>query len=189
MAHLRSAQRVPAPATPDVAAPALNGGLARELPATPETAAVVAFSKGQKAAAPLALLRLLWQVHHGLQSASKRMERDLGVTGPQRLVVRLLGDSPGMTAGELSSLLHLDPGTMSGVIQRLLRERLIRRAADPHDRRRFLLALTQQGRQLASRREGTVEERVASALSDMDPNDIAAAERALAKIAAQLLNA
>ena len=71
----------------------------------------------------------------------------------------------------------------------MLRERLIRRAADPHDRRRFLLALTQQGRQLASRREGTVEERVASALSDMDPNDIAAAERALAKIAAKLLNA
>jgi MarR family transcriptional regulator, organic hydroperoxide resistance regulator len=138
---------------------------------------------------PLGFLRLLWQIHHGLQSASKRMERDLGVTGPQRLVVRLLGSSPGMTAGELSELLHLDPGTMSGVVQRLLRERLIRRAADPHDRRRFLLALTSQGRSLSSRREGTVEERVETALATLEPEARACAEVALSKLAVALLEA
>lgn len=136
---------------------------------------------------PLRLLRLLWQVHHGLQSASKRMERDLGVTGPQRLVVRMLGNSPGMTAGELASLLHLDPGTLSGIVGRLLRERLVRRAADPHDRRRFLLALTPQGRSLSSRREGTVEERVAGALEVLDEGNLAAAERTLQRVVAELL--
>ncbi len=145
------------------------------------------FSAGPNGRAPLKLLRLLWQVHHGLQSASKRMERDLGVTGPQRLVVRLLDESPGMTAGELSQLLHLDPGTLSGVIRRLMRERLIRRAADPHDRRRFLLALTQQGRALASRREGTVEQKISAALERFDAKDLAAAERTLAALASALL--
>ena len=62
-------------------------------------------------------------------------------TGPQRLVIRLLSETPGMTAGELARALHLDPGTLSGIIARLVRDRLIRRAADPHDERRFLLAL------------------------------------------------
>jgi len=159
-----------------------------ELPASAKPPGPAQLVPVKKGTTPLELLRLLWQVHHGLQSASKRMERDLGVTGPQRLVVRLLDDSPGMTAGELSQLLHLDPGTMSGIIQRLLRERLIRRAEDPHDRRRFLLALTPQGRTLAARREGTVEERVASTLKSLGGEDLAAAERALAMLAAELLD-
>lgn len=137
---------------------------------------------------PLALLRLLWQVHHGLQSASKRMERDLGVTGPQRLVVRLLSESPGMTAGALADLLHLDPGTMSGIVQRLLRDRLVRRAADPHDRRRFLLALTPQGQRVASRREGTVEERVTLAVRELGPEEMRAAQRAMQVLASKLLD-
>jgi len=187
MAPLRSAQRAAAPASPETKAPALHGDEAANS-AAPALGAAETFSKAQKAAAPLALLRLLWQVHHGLQSASKRMERDLGVTGPQRLVVRLLDDSPGMTAGELSQLLHLDPGTMSGVIQRLLRERLVRRAGDPHDRRRFLLALTQQGRGLAARRAGTVEERVVNALQGLSKDELAASERALALLANKLLD-
>jgi MarR family transcriptional regulator, organic hydroperoxide resistance regulator len=134
----------------------------------------------------LAFVRLLWQVNHGLQAASKRMERDLGVTGTQRLAVRVLGSSPGMTPGQLARVLHLDPGTITGVVQRLRRAGLVRRAVDPHDGRRFLLALTGLGRQLAARRSGTIEERAEAALAALGPDEVAAAHRALAAVAALL---
>ena len=39
-------------------------------------------------------LRLVWAVDHALQTTSKRMARSLGVTGPQRLVVRIVGRVP-----------------------------------------------------------------------------------------------
>jgi MarR family transcriptional regulator, organic hydroperoxide resistance regulator len=39
----------------------------------------------------LQFMQLLWAVDHGLQRASKGMLRRLGVTGPQRLALRLIG--------------------------------------------------------------------------------------------------
>src|ERR1700733_2332457 len=41
--------------------------------------------------AVLDFMRLLWSIEHGLQSASKHMEGTLGITGPQRLVLRIVG--------------------------------------------------------------------------------------------------
>lgn len=137
-------------------------------------------------AGTLGFVRLLWQVNHALQAASKRMERDLGVTGPQRMVVRALGTSPGMTPGQVAQALHLDPGTITGIVDRLDRAGLVRRAVDPHDGRRSLLALTQQGKQLAARQAGSIEERAAVALATLAPEESQAACRALAAVAAAL---
>ena len=47
----------------------------------------------------LDFLRLLWSIEHGLQRMSKRMEGELGITGPQRLVLRIVGRFPGLSAG------------------------------------------------------------------------------------------
>ena len=44
----------------------------------------------------LDFMRLLWSVEHGLQSTSKRMEATLGITGPQRLVLRIVTARPGL---------------------------------------------------------------------------------------------
>ena len=40
---------------------------------------------------PLEFLRLLWAVAHALHSTSKRLEATLGVTGPQRLGLQMVG--------------------------------------------------------------------------------------------------
>ena len=55
--------------------------------------------KGPPLGAVLDFMRLLWAVDHSLQSASKRMESTFGITGPQRLVVRIVGRFPGIAAG------------------------------------------------------------------------------------------
>ena len=38
----------------------------------------------------LDFMRLLWSVEHGLERMSKRMGNELGITGPQRLVLRIV---------------------------------------------------------------------------------------------------
>src|SRR5437763_8985496 len=54
-------------------------------------------------------MRLLWSIEHGLQRMSKRMENALGITGPQRLVLRVVGRFPDISARELAYLVRLHP--------------------------------------------------------------------------------
>jgi DNA-binding MarR family transcriptional regulator len=131
-------------------------------------------------------MRLLWAVVHGVQSTSKRMIGDLGVTGPQRLVLRVVGLAPGVSAGELAAILHVHPSTLTGVLHRLTTQRLLRRVADTADRRRAVLELTARGARVNARRAGTVESATAAALSDVTPRDRLAAQRVLSRLAARL---
>lgn len=105
----------------------------------------------------LEFMRSLWALDHQLQSASKRMEAGSGVTGPQRLVVRIVGRFPGISAGEVSQILHLHPSTLTGILKRLEQRAMVERRPDPADGRRALLHLTARGRRLDGRRRGSVE--------------------------------
>lgn len=120
----------------------------------------------------LKFMRLLWSVDHELQSASKRMKTTIGVTGPQRLVLRVLGRKPGATPGEVAETLHIDPSTLTGVLKRLHDKNLIQRKTDPTDGRRAFLSLTAKGRVIDSKASGTVEHAVRKALARCSEKDI-----------------
>lgn len=135
----------------------------------------------------LGFLQAVWALDHGLQSASKRMETAIGLTGPQRLVVRVIGRSPGITAGRLAGLLHLHPSTLTGVLHRLERRGILRRVTDRSDARRAFLHLTSRGRALDRRRTGTVEAAVRRALLRVPASRISAAQGLLRNLADELL--
>jgi DNA-binding MarR family transcriptional regulator len=134
----------------------------------------------------LGFMRLLWAVAHGLESSSKRMARELGVTGPQRLVLRLIGHYTRLSPGELAELLHIHPSSLTGVLARLDRRQLLERRRDPRDGRRAILTLTAKGRALNARRAGTVEESVRRALALQSQARISATSEVLAAIAREL---
>jgi len=67
------------------------------------------------------------------------MASSFGITGPQRLVVRLIGRHPDISAGELAHVLHVHKSTITGVVQRLEARGLVRRATDTSDARRMHL--------------------------------------------------
>lgn len=134
----------------------------------------------------LGFMRLLWAVAHGLESTSKRMSTELGVTGPQRLVLRLIGHYSRLSPGDLAQLLHVHPSSLTGVLGRLERTKLLERRRDPSDGRRAILSLTAKGRALNARRAGTVEESVRKALVSQSATKIAFAGEVLAAIAREL---
>jgi len=133
----------------------------------------------------LEFMKQLWAVDHGLQSASKRMEATFGITGPQRLVVRIVGRFPGISAGALADVLHVHPSTLTGVLRRLEARGVVQRRGDPNDGRRALFALTPRGKKLDTLRTGLVEQAVKHVLAHL-PSDIAAAQRVLAALASEL---
>jgi DNA-binding MarR family transcriptional regulator len=131
----------------------------------------------------LRFMQILWRVVHGLERASKRMATTHGVTGPQRLVLRLVGLQPGISAGALAGILHVHPSTLTGVLRRLQGQGMLARGSAPGDRRRAVLKLTAKGRRINDVRRGTIEAAVETALRGISPADRAAARRALAAIA------
>ena len=134
----------------------------------------------------LEFMRLLWAVDHGLQSASKRMHAAIGLTGPQRLVVRIVGRSPAVSAGRLAEILHVHPSTLTGVLRRLEQAGLVQRSTDSSDGRRALFTLTARGRALDRMQSGTIESRVRAALASVPASRVAAAQELLVAVAAEL---
>jgi DNA-binding MarR family transcriptional regulator len=119
-------------------------------------------------------MRALWEVDHALFSASKRMSSRLGVTGPERLVIRIVGEFPDLTPGDLAAILHLDPSTLTGLLHRLVERRLLSRRTDAADTRKSRLRLTPEGAEVDRVRSGTVEAGVRAALDALAPRDVAA---------------
>jgi DNA-binding MarR family transcriptional regulator len=134
----------------------------------------------------LDFMRLLWSVDHGLQSLSKRMDARFGVTGPQRLVIRIVGRFPGISPGEVADILKVHKSTLTGVLQRLEKRGLIERKASPDDRRRSLVWLTAAGQKVNAMRAGTVEAALRRAMNRLDNDNLAAAEEVLTIFAAEL---
>jgi DNA-binding MarR family transcriptional regulator len=134
----------------------------------------------------LDFLRLLWDIEHRLQSASKRMRADLGITGPQRLVLRIVSRSPGVSAGELARTVRLHPSTITGIVQRLVDRGLLARRVDLADSRRIRLHVREQARPLTRRLEGTVELAVQRALGRVSRTEIDHARTVLAAMSVAL---
>jgi DNA-binding MarR family transcriptional regulator len=107
--------------------------------------------------ATLEFLRLLWAINHGLNKTSRQMQAQFGVTGQQRLVIRIVGAFPGVSAGDIARILHIHPSTLTGILQRLVDHDLVRRSLHPDDARRVRLELTAKGRRLTAPGVGTVE--------------------------------
>ncbi|MBX7096298.1 MAG: MarR family transcriptional regulator [Myxococcaceae bacterium] len=114
------------------------------------------------------------------------MERRIGVTAQQRLIVRCVGAFPGMNAGQLARLLHLDPGTISAALGRLEAKRLLTRRSDAADRRRVTLRLTARGRALDVPTKGTAEEAVEELLGSLTASHAAKAGELLDALAERL---
>lgn len=134
----------------------------------------------------LEFLQRLWQLNHALETLSGNMDRRLGVTAQQRLVIRCLGKYPGMRPGQLATLLHVDPGTISAALRRLEQKGLVERRRDPRDQRRASLGLTAKGRALDGAAPGTVEHAVERLLAQENGADIATTLRVLERLSVHL---
>ena len=134
----------------------------------------------------LEFMRSLWALDHALQKTSKRMAATMSITGPQRLVLRIVARFPGISAGQLASILHIDPSTLTGVLGRLEHAGMIRRRPDRQDGRRVLFRLTAKGKRLDGTTRGTVESAVRTALDHVAKTELEAAKSVLRKLTESL---
>ena len=140
----------------------------------------------QPAGETLQFMQRMWDFVHALDVRSKRMSQTIGVTGPQRLVIRLVGQKPGQTASEIANMLGKHPSTLTGVLARLEARSLIIREVDPDDRRRARFKLTPGGKKINGLNKGTVEAATRRALNRVSPAAIATTLDLVAKLVEEL---
>lgn len=142
--------------------------------------------RSQLSGETLQFMQRMWDLVHALAVRSKRMGKTLGVTGPQRLVVRVLGRSPEMTARDISGTLGMHPSTLTGIVSRLSARGVLERRVDDADRRRARFRLTARGRKIDREQKGTVEAAVRRALARADESTVQCTSLMLALLTEEL---
>jgi DNA-binding MarR family transcriptional regulator len=94
----------------------------------------------------------------------------------------IIDDLKECTLRELSSRLHTAPSTTSQLVDRLVRAELITRTSHTGDRRKILLTLTDEGRDVMRRRTSDVRRNYARLLSTLSESEQAEFEDAFVTI-------
>jgi DNA-binding MarR family transcriptional regulator len=117
-----------------------------------------------------------------LRLSTERARREAGISGAQLFVLQALAESEGQSVSELAERTATDQSSVSVVVTRLLRRRLLTRRADPRDRRRHLLNLTARGRAVARRTPPAAQQDLVRAIEALPRADQAALAELLGRI-------
>lgn len=90
-------------------------------------------------------MRELVRTYQAFDSYTERHIRQYGLTPPQFDVISTLGNTDGMSMGELAERTLVTKGTLTGIIDRLEAKHLVRREVPEGNRRSFTVVLTPQG--------------------------------------------
>lgn len=96
----------------------------------------------------LETVRALVRTYQAFSSYSEAFVRQHNLTPAQFDVIATLGNTNGMTMGEIGEKTLITKGTLTGVVDRLIKKDLVTREVPPENRRSVLVKLTHQGEQI-----------------------------------------
>lgn len=131
-------------------------------------------------------IRLLAQCYQTFEQLSNADVRRTKLTPSQFDIIATLGNTEGMTFRELGERTLITKGTLTGVIDRLEAQGLVRRVAQTDDRRCTLVKLTEAGQREFERVFPAHVQHCRQPFLDYREEDFAALERELGRLKASL---
>jgi DNA-binding MarR family transcriptional regulator len=132
------------------------------------------------------VVRSLYRIFQSIDHFSRKSLRELGVSGPQVWALRTIRDAECTTERELARRIHLPPGTVSGLVDRLEAHGVAARRAAHEGDRVAELRLTSSGRRLVSQAPEPPQSRIARGVEGLPMRDLTCLHRAM-EILVQLL--
>jgi DNA-binding MarR family transcriptional regulator len=112
----------------------------------------------------------------------RRLRDKFGVTLPRFDLLAQLDRAPdGMTLGELSRRMMVSNGNVTGLVERLVAQGLIKRRPSPKDRRAQIVTLTAEGRRFFRSMARANGDWIAEMFADLSSSDIDTLMRGLAR--------
>jgi len=135
-----------------------------------------------------AVLTSIRRIVRAVSLHSRKLGRVAGLTVPQLLTLRAVADAGpgGTTASEILDDVGVSPGTLSGIVQRLVTAGQLQRARSQQDRRRVVLTLTASGRDVLASSPRPLQARFVERFEALPPGQRQRLVEALDQIVAML---
>ena len=114
-----------------------------------------------------AVFNALRRLVRAARLSANEVHRALGITGSQLFVLQQLIVHPNASLRDLEKLTHTDHSSVSVVVARLVRRKLVARKTSAVDGRRVELSLTAKGRALLKKPPEVLQERLVRALEGL----------------------
>ncbi|MGN0193875.1 MAG: MarR family winged helix-turn-helix transcriptional regulator [Pseudoramibacter sp.] len=92
---------------------------------------------------------MLMQLFNGHSQALQKTARDIGLSPGQPKVLECLDSGQALSPREIGKLCRIDKATMTSLLQKMERDGLVVRFANPEDHRSKLVQLTDKGMEMA----------------------------------------
>ncbi len=129
-----------------------------------------------------AIIETMVDLYTESRRLTKQAARDVGLTGPQLTVIKLLDTFGDLSLSSLSERIRAQNSTVTGIIDRMEREGLAVRERSTSDRRVVYIRLTTKGRQLAKDIQVEPMEILRMVLSTLSRDDTRDLMRILSKL-------
>ena len=128
------------------------------------------------------VVRRLHGIFKTVDTFSREVLQEFGVTGPQLWALREIRKAGGLTIGELADRLYLHISTVSGILDRLEAHRLVKRERDAEDRRMVRLKVTQKGKGILAKAPEPPRSKVLRGVRLLPPTDVRRLRSALQQL-------
>lgn len=115
------------------------------------------------------VLVALRRITRAIDLRSKELEKQVGLTVPQLLVLQNLEEAGELPVGEIARRVSLSQGTVTSVIHRLEAKGLVRRERGHKDRRKVGISLSPEGARQTAAAPELLQEAFISRFEQLDP--------------------
>lgn len=130
-----------------------------------------------------AALDAIRRIVQALRTSAREVETKVGLSSAQLFALHQLAAAPGLSVNDLAARTFTHQSSVSVVVQRLVKRRLVAKLPARDDRRRVRLELTDAGRAMVRRSPEPVQERLISGIAGLGARDRRTLTRALDAIA------
>lgn len=113
------------------------------------------------------VLTALRRITRAIDIHSRHLANNFGMTGPQLVCLRTIGQRGPLTSSELARHVALSQATLTGIIDRLAARQLVRRTRSSQDRRFVRVAITAAGRALLAEAPSALQETFVRGLREL----------------------
>jgi DNA-binding MarR family transcriptional regulator len=90
----------------------------------------------------------LRKIIRAIDMNSKKLVKRVGLTGPQLIILEEISRSDEITAGQIARAVSLSQATVTGILERMEKRKLLNRQRSESDKRRTMVRITQEGEEI-----------------------------------------
>ena len=114
------------------------------------------------------VLLCLRQIIRAMDLRSRQLEKSVGLTVPQLVVLKEVADANGVPIGQIARQISLSQATVTTIVDRLEQRGAVARSRTETDRRRVLVTLTDLGAELIRNSPTILQEEFLLAFSELE---------------------